>query len=199
MSEMTVFWWFLLKLVWPNCLGFLECFSGFEHWKSLRLKFVSPKYAGKLVTLKSSLFFSFFSFPPFLSTSFLSLFPSFLFPCFHRYLLVLFMSISVLSGSRNNWWVGQIFHLLFELTVDGGRQNFWQDAVWWVSGKLVETILGKNNGTPGYLHFGLVGTQETAENKTDKFSLLRIAFRYLPLCVGGCLGKTISKWSSEFF
>lgn len=62
------------------------------------------------------------------------------------------MSISVLSGSEIVVSGTDIFHLLFELTVDGGRQNLTGCRVMSEWKGQVETILGKNNGTQGYLH-----------------------------------------------
>ena len=62
------------------------------------------------------------------------------------------MSISVLSGSEIVVSGTDIFHLLFELTVAGGRQNLTGCRVMSGWKGQVETILGKNNGTQGYLH-----------------------------------------------
>lgn len=106
------------------------------------------------------------------------------------------MSISVLSGSEIVVSRTDIFHLLFELTVDGGRQNLTGchvDGEW--KGQ-VETIR-KRIMEPGVSPFGLVGTQETTENKTDKFSLLWIAFRSPSVC-GWVFGEDNQQVNSEF-
>lgn len=62
------------------------------------------------------------------------------------------MSISVLSGSEIAVSGTDIFHLLFELRVDGGRQNLTECRVMSEWKGQVEGILGKNNGTWGHLH-----------------------------------------------
>lgn len=62
------------------------------------------------------------------------------------------MSISVLSGSEIVVSGTDIFHLLFELTVDGGRQNLTECHVMNEWKGQVESSLGKNNGTRGHLH-----------------------------------------------
>lgn len=62
------------------------------------------------------------------------------------------MSVSVLSGSEIVVSGTDIFHLLFELTVDGGRHNLMECHVMSEWKGQVEGILGKNNGTQGHLH-----------------------------------------------
>lgn len=182
MSEMTVFWWFLLKLVWPNCLGFLECFWVWA------LKVPQTEIGQSQVCwevghskVKSFLFFLFL---PSLPLNLLSFpLPSFLFSLASPQIFTecSAMSISVLSGSEIVVSRTDIFHLLFELTV------MWQNLTgcrvmseW--KGQ-VETILGKNNGTQGYsIWFSGYSGNNWEQNR--QFSLLWIAFRFLCVWVG---------------
>lgn len=62
------------------------------------------------------------------------------------------MSVSVLSGSEIVLSGTDIFLLLFELTVNGGRQNLTECHVMSEWKGQVEGILGKNNGTRRHLH-----------------------------------------------
>lgn len=148
-----VFWWFLsasvAKLSWLSWvfLGLMVSESPSD-WNC------QSQACWEVGSSKVKSFFSFFSFLPFLSTSFLSLFPSsFLFSLVSTDIYwVPVMSMSVLSGSEIvvSGLIYFIFFLNLQLMV---ADRTWTGCRVMSEWRQVETILGKNNGTQGVSPF----------------------------------------------